>query len=81
MKTEKTPRQRIIEKGDYYRALAPGLTEALKNCDKASEAGNLSYFVAALQDVATKADTLGRTAATLAYLLNAHGVQPRQGAR
>lgn len=77
MKIEKTPRQRIIENGDYYRALAPGLIEALANCDKASESGNLSHFIAALRDVSAKADTLGRTAASLAYLLNAHGVQPR----
>lgn len=79
MKTEKTPRQRIVENGDYYRALVPDLIVALANCDKASEAGNLSYFVAALQDVAAKADTVGRTAATLAHLLNAHGVQPDAG--
>lgn len=81
MKTEKTPRQRIVENGDYYRALAPKLLEALANCDKASESGNLSYFVAALRDVSAKADTLGRTAATLAHLLNDHGVQPRAEVR
>lgn len=76
-----TPRQRIILNGEHYRALVPKLKAALDNADRASESGNLSYFIAALQDVAVKADTLGRSAATLARLLRDHGIEPKTGAR
>lgn len=70
-----------MSQGTYYRLIVPKLNEALKNADKASESGNLSYFVAALRDTAGKAEAVARTAASLAYLLERHGVQPGQEVR